>query len=158
VSAWHEGVDRDLGRLTAELAQRAAAIDDAHAAIDDLRAADRIEDLEAAIADLRDDHATLLDTAGDRELRAFAIEGRLAALEAAAEALADRVRVLEAGAEAAVEEARRLRAAVDRPALEERLRALERRVEAGDRSALADLSDRQRATGCRQSWSRTSPG
>jgi chromosome segregation ATPase len=135
VAGWREGVDRDLGRLTAELAQRAAAIDDAHAAIDALQAADRIQDLEAAVALLREDHVTLLDAADERELRAFAIEGRLAALEAATEIFAERLRALEAGAEAAAEEARRLRAAVDRSELEEHLRALERRAERAARLA-----------------------
>jgi uncharacterized protein YbjQ (UPF0145 family) len=103
-TGWREGVERDLGRLTAELAQRAAAIDDAYAAIDALSGWGRVEDLEAAVAGLRDDHATLLRVVDERELRAFASEGRLAALETAAEACSERLRTLEQAAMAAADE------------------------------------------------------
>jgi uncharacterized protein YbjQ (UPF0145 family) len=130
-TGWREGVERDLGRLTAELAQRAAAIDDAYAAIDALSGWGRVEDLEAAVAGLRDDHATLLRVVDERELRAFASEGRLAALETAAEACSERLRTLEQAAMAAAEEARRVRAATDCREHDERLRALERRLESG---------------------------
>jgi len=130
VTTWREGVDRDLGRLTAELAQRAAAIDDANAAIDDLRASDRIVELLKTVETLRTEQAELLAAADERELRIDVAEGRVAALEAAAEAFSERLHGLEAGAQATAEEARRLREATDRREHDERLGALERRVDA----------------------------
>jgi hypothetical protein len=130
VTTWREDVDRDLGRLTAELAQRAAAIDDANAAIDDLRASDRIVELLKTVDTLRTEQAELLAAADERELRIDAAEGRTAALEAAAEAFSERLHGLEAGAQATAEEARRLREATDRREHDERLGALERRVDA----------------------------
>jgi len=130
VETWREGVDRDLGRLTAELAQRAAAIDDANTAIDDLRASDRIVELIKLVEVLRAEQAELLAAADERELRIDAAEGRVAALEAAAEAFSERLHGLEAAAQATTEEARRLREATDRREHEERVGALERRVDA----------------------------
>jgi hypothetical protein len=131
VDDWRGDVGRDLGRLTAELAQRAAAIDDANAAIDELRIQnDRTDELFAALATLRAEQAELRAEADERELRTDAAEGRVAALEAAAEAFSGRLHGLEAGAEAAAVEMRRLRETSDRHEEAERLRALERRVEA----------------------------
>src|SRR6266545_1555155 len=131
IDDWRGDVGRDLGRLTAELAQRAAAIDDANAAIDELRTRDeRTDELFAALATLRAEQAELRAEADERELRTDAAEGRVAALEAAAEAFSGRLHGLEAGAEAAAVEMRRLREASDRHEEAERLRALERRVDA----------------------------
>ena len=130
VTTWREDVDRDLGRLTAELAQRAAAIDDANAAIDDLRASDRIVELLKTVETLRAEQAELLAAADERELRIDAAEGRMAALEAAAEAFSERLHGLEAAAHATTEETRRLREASDRREHDERVGALERRVDA----------------------------
>jgi hypothetical protein len=113
IEAWREDVDRDIGRMTAELAQRAAAIDDANAAIDELRASDRIAELTATLATVRAEQAELLAAADERDLRTDAAEGRVAAIEAAAESFSERLHGLEADAQAAAEEARRLRAAVD---------------------------------------------
>ncbi|MFL5849190.1 MAG: hypothetical protein ACJ76R_09660 [Solirubrobacteraceae bacterium] len=113
IEAWRETVDRDIGRMTAELAQRAAAIDDANAAIDELRASDRIDEITATLATVRAEQAELLASADERDLRTEAAEGRVAAIEAAAEAFSERLHRLEADAQAAAEEARRLREAVD---------------------------------------------
>jgi predicted nucleic acid-binding Zn-ribbon protein len=113
IAAWREDVDRDIGRMTAELAQRAAAIDDANAAMDDLRASDRIAEITATLATVRAEQAELLAAADERDLRTDAAEGRVAAIEAAAEAFSERLHGLEADAQAAAEEARRLREAVD---------------------------------------------
>ena len=130
VETWRSVVDRDLGRLTAELAQRAAAIDDANAAIDDLRASDRIAELAKLAETLRVEQAELLAGGDERELRIDAAEGRVAALEAAAEAFSERLHGLEAAAHATTEETRRLREASDRREHDERVGALERRVDA----------------------------
>jgi predicted nucleic acid-binding Zn-ribbon protein len=113
IEAWRETVDRDIGRMTAELAQRAAAIDDANAAIDELRASDRIDEITATLATVRAEQAELLASADERDLRTEAAEGRVAAIEAAAETFSERLHGLEADAQAAAEEARRLREAVD---------------------------------------------
>src|SRR3954470_21065778 len=113
VADWRETVDRDLGRLTAWLAQRAAAIDDANVAIDELRASDRIAEITATLATVRAEQAELLAAADERDLRTEAAEGRVAAIEVAAEAFSERLHGLEASAQAAEEEARRLREAVD---------------------------------------------
>jgi predicted nucleic acid-binding Zn-ribbon protein len=113
IEPWRETVDRDIGRMTAELAQRAAAIDDANAAIDELRASDRIDEITATLATVRAEQAELLASADERDLRTEAAEGRVAAIEAAAEAFSERLHGLEADAHAAAEEARRLREAVD---------------------------------------------
>ena len=130
VETWRSDVDRDLGRLTAELAQRAAAIDDANAAIDDLRASDRVAELAKLAETLRVEQAELLAGGDERELRIDAAEGRMAALEAAAEAFSERLHGLEAAAQATTEETRRLREASDRREHDERVGALERRVDA----------------------------
>jgi hypothetical protein len=113
IEAWREDTDRDIGRMTAELAQRAAAIDDANVAIDELRASDRIAEITATLATVRAEQAELLAAADERDLRTEAAEGRVAAIEAAAEAFSERLHGLEADAQAAAEEARRLREAVD---------------------------------------------
>jgi predicted nucleic acid-binding Zn-ribbon protein len=113
IEAWREDTDRDIGRMTAELAQRAAAIDDANVAIDELRASDRIAEITATLATVRAEQAELLAAADERDLRTEAAEGRVAAIEAAAEAFSERLHRLEADAQAAAEEARRLREAVD---------------------------------------------
>lgn len=113
IEAWRETVDRDIGRMTAELAQRAAAIDDANAAIDELRASDTIAEITATLATVRAEQAELLAAADERDVRTEAAEGRVAAIEAAAEAFSERLHGLEADAQAAAEEARRLREAVD---------------------------------------------
>jgi len=113
IEAWRETVDRDIGRMTAELAQRAAAIDDANAAIDELRASDTIAEITATLATVRAEQAELLAAADERDVRTEAAEGRVAAIEAAAKAFSERLHGLEADAQAAAEEARRLREAVD---------------------------------------------
>ena len=130
VETWRSEVDRDLGRLTAELAQRAAAIDDANTAIDDLQDSDRVAELAKLAETLRLEQAELLAGGDERELRLDAAEGRMAALEAAAEAFSERLHGLEAAAQATTEETRRLREASDQREHDERVGALERRVDA----------------------------